>query len=101
MVLIPLFIEKLVGQLLTITDPNMTRFLMTLEESADLVLHAFENGKQGDTFVQKAPACTIDDLAIALSQISIVIVVKIIGTRHGEKLCETLISREEMAVQKT
>ena len=96
---IPLFIEKIrSGQPLTITDPNMTRFLMTLEQSVDLVLHAFENGKQGDIFVQKAPACTIDDLATALSHIFNSNCDKqIIGTRHGEKLCETLISREEMA----
>ena len=96
---IPLFIEKIrSGQPLTITDPNMTRFLMTLEQSVDLVLHAFENGKQGDIFVQKAPACTIDDLATVLSQIFNSNGGKqIIGTRHGEKLFETLISREEMA----
>ena len=96
---IPLFIEKIrSGQPLTITDPNMTRFLMTLEQSVDLVMHAFENGKQGDIFVQKAPACTIDDLATVLSHIFNSNGDKqIIGTRHGEKLCETLISREEMA----
>lgn len=96
---IPLFIEKIkAGQPLTITDPNMTRFLMSLEDSVDLVLHAFENGQQGDIFVQKAPASTIADLATALTQMfggngDI----KIIGTRHGEKLYESLVSREEIA----
>lgn len=96
---IPLFIEKIKArQPLTITDPNMTRFLMSLEDSVDLVLHAFEHGRQGDIFVQKAPASTIADLATSLTQIfrgdgDI----KIIGTRHGEKLYESLVSREEMA----
>jgi len=96
---IPLFIEKIkTGLPLTVTDPKMTRFLMSLEDSVDLVMHAFEHGKQGDIFVQKAPACTISDLAMALTQMfggdgNI----KIIGTRHGEKLYESLISREEMA----
>ena len=95
---IPLFIDKIKNnQDLTITDPNMTRFLMSLEDSVDLVLHAFENGQQGDIFVQKAPASTIEDLAQAIkglfnSEAS----TKIIGTRHGEKLYETLVSREEM-----
>lgn len=95
---IPLFIDKIKhNQELTITDPNMTRFLMSLEDSVDLVLHAFENGQQGDIFVQKAPASTIEDLAQAIkglfnSEAS----TKIIGTRHGEKLYETLVSREEM-----
>lgn len=96
---IPLFIEKIkTGLPLTVTDPKMTRFLMSLEESVDLVMHAFEYGKQGDIFVQKAPACTISDLAKALTQMfggdgDI----NIIGTRHGEKLYESLVSREEMA----
>jgi UDP-glucose 4-epimerase len=96
---IPLFVEKIkAGLPLTITDPNMTRFLMSLEDSVDLVLHAFEHGKQGDIFVQKAPASTIDDLAAALTQLFEVNGdIKIIGTRHGEKLYESLISREEMA----
>ncbi|GDL71352.1 epimerase/dehydratase [Escherichia coli] len=95
---IPLFIDKINNnQELTITDPKMTRFLMSLEDSVDLVLHAFENGQQGDIFVQKAPASTIEDLAQAIkglfnSEASN----KIIGTRHGEKLYETLVSREEM-----
>jgi UDP-glucose 4-epimerase len=96
---IPLFIEKLkAGLPLTITDPNMTRFLMSLEDSVDLVLHAFQSGKQGDIFVQKAPASTVADLAQAILELfEIPGSTKIIGTRHGEKLYETLISREEMA----
>ncbi len=95
---IPLFIEKIkAGTPLTITDPNMTRFLMSLEDSVDLVLHAFVNGRQGDIFVQKAPASTIGELAIALKELfSSNVPVKIIGTRHGEKLYESLLSREEM-----
>lgn len=95
---IPLFIEKIkAGTPLTITDPNMTRFLMSLEDSVDLVLHAFVNGKQGDIFVQKAPASTIGELATALKELfSSDVPVKIIGTRHGEKLYESLLSREEM-----
>jgi UDP-N-acetylglucosamine 4,6-dehydratase/5-epimerase len=96
---IPLFVEKIkAGLPLTLTDPNMTRFLMSLEDSVDLVLHAFEHGKQGDIFVQKAPASTIDDLAQALKELfNSAAVIKIIGTRHGEKLYESLVSREEMA----
>jgi UDP-glucose 4-epimerase len=96
---IPLFVEKLkAGMPLTVTDPIMTRFLMSLEDSVDLVLHAFEHGKQGDIFVQKAPSCSIADLAEAIQQIfGIRTPVKIIGTRHGEKLYESLVSREEMA----
>lgn len=96
---IPLFIEKIKAkQPLTITDPNMTRFLMSLEDSVDLVLHAFAHGQQGDIFVQKAPASTIADLATALTQMFEGSGgVKIIGTRHGEKLYESLVSREEMA----
>jgi UDP-N-acetylglucosamine 4,6-dehydratase len=95
---IPLFIEKIkAGLPLTITDPNMTRFLMSLEDSVDLVLHAFENGNQGDIFVQKAPASTIADLAQAIRELfNIKADFKIIGTRHGEKLYESLVSREEM-----
>jgi len=96
---IPLFVEQLkAGKRLTVTDPNMTRFLMSLEDSVDLVLYAFEHGTQGDIFVQKAPASTVGDLARALcdlfkgSQD-----IDIIGTRHGEKLYESLLSREEMA----
>jgi UDP-N-acetylglucosamine 4,6-dehydratase len=96
---IPLFIGQLKkGKSLTVTDPNMTRFLMSLEDSVDLVLHAFQNAQQGDIFVQKAPASTIEDLAICLSELfQGDQPIKIIGTRHGEKLYESLISREEMA----
>jgi UDP-glucose 4-epimerase len=96
---IPLFIEKIKsGQPLTITDPKMTRFLMSLEDSVDLVLHAFEYGEQGDIFVQKAPSSTIRDLASALTQMFDGSGdIRIIGTRHGEKLYESLLSREEMA----
>jgi UDP-N-acetylglucosamine 4,6-dehydratase/5-epimerase len=96
---IPLFIDKIQSdQPLTITDPNMTRFLMSLEESVDLVLHAFMHGEQGDIFVQKAPASTVADLAIALSEMfGGSRDMKLIGTRHGEKLYESLVSREEMS----
>ena len=96
---IPLFVNQLKsGQPLTITDPNMTRFLMSLEDSVDLVLHAFEHSQQGDIFVQKAPASTVGDLATALQQLfKLKNEIKVIGTRHGEKLYESLISREEMA----
>jgi len=96
---IPLFVEKIkAGLPLTITDPKMTRFLMSLEDSVDLVLHAFEHGQQGDIFVQKAPASTIADLASAIKELfKSDALVKIIGTRHGEKLFESLVSREEMA----
>jgi UDP-glucose 4-epimerase len=96
--LIPLFIARArAGEPLGITDPNMTRFLMSLEESVDLVLHAFENGLQGDLFVQKAPASTIGDLAQAISELfGVPLQAKILGTRHGEKLYESLLSREEM-----
>lgn len=96
---IPLFIERIkAGQELGVTDPAMTRFLMSLEESVDLVLHAFNNGAQGDMFVQKAPACTIGDLATALCELfEVPERIRIIGTRHGEKLYESLVSREEMA----
>ena len=96
---IPLFVSQLKdGKALTLTDPNMTRFLMSLEDSVDLVLYAFEHGKQGDIFVQKAPACTVGDLAKALKKVfKKENPVRVIGTRHGEKLYESLISREEMA----
>jgi UDP-glucose 4-epimerase len=96
---IPLFIELIkAGKPLTVTDPNMTRFLMSLEDSVDLVLHAFINGKQGDIFVKKAPASTVGDLATALQELfNSNSIISTIGTRHGEKLYESLLSREEMA----
>lgn len=96
---IPLFVEQIrKREPLTITDPQMTRFLMSLEDSLDLVLHAFEHGQQGDIFVQKAPASTLADLAQALKELfDKDATVKTIGTRHGEKLYESLVSREEMA----
>lgn len=96
---IPLFVSQLkAGIPLTVTDANMTRFLMSLDDSVDLVLHAFEHGKQGDIFVQKAPASTVADLAQALKTLfGKDNPIRIIGTRHGEKLYETLVSREEMA----
>lgn len=96
---IPLFVSQLKeGKPLTVTDPNMTRFLMSLEDSVDLVLYAFEHGEQGDIFVQKAPASTVADLAQALKELfNKDDPVRVIGTRHGEKLYESLISREEMA----
>jgi len=96
---IPLFVDQIRrGEALTVTDPNMTRFLMSLEESVDLVLHAFEHAQQGDIFVQKAPASTVAELAQALKELfRCNNPIKIIGTRHGEKLYESLISREEMA----
>ena len=96
---IPLFINQIKCSLpLTITDPNMTRFLMSLNDAVDLVLFAFQNGNQGDLFVNKAPAATIGDLAKAIKELSKVNNdIKIIGTRHGEKLYETLCTREEMA----
>ena len=96
---IPLFVNQMLnGKEVTITDPEMTRFLMTLDDSVDLVLHAFENGKQGDIFVKKSPAANLNDLVKTLFNIfKIEKKSKIIGTRHGEKLFETLISREEMA----
>lgn len=96
---IPLFVDLIrAGKPLTITDPNMTRFMMTLEDAVDLVLYAFEHGNNGDIFVQKAPAATIDTLAIALKELLNVPdhPVNVIGTRHGEKLYEALLSREEM-----
>lgn len=96
---IPLFIDQILsGRQITVTDPNMTRFLMSLEDSVDLVIHAFQNAEPGDIFVQKAPASTVADLAEALRRIfNVNNEIKIIGTRHGEKLYESLISREEMA----
>ena len=96
---IPLFLQQLQqGKPLTITDPKMTRFLMSLEESVDLVLYAFEHAQPGDIFVQKAPASTVGDLALAMKELlRSAGDVKVIGTRHGEKLYESLVSREEMA----
>lgn len=96
---IPLFISQLKeDKPLTVTDPNMTRFLMSLEDSVNLVLYAFEHGRQGDIFVQKSPASTVGDLAQALIELfDGKQGTRVIGTRHGEKLFESLISREEMA----
>ncbi len=102
---IPLWVEQIMlGKSITITDPNMTRFMMTLDDAVDLVVYAFTHGHNGDLFVQKAPAATLDVLAEALKQIYSRIdpkygetEVKVIGTRHGEKLYETLVTREEMA----
>jgi UDP-glucose 4-epimerase len=96
---IPLFVSQIrEGKPLTVTDPNMTRYLMSLEDSVDLVLYAFEHGSQGDIFVQKAPASTVADLAQALKALfKADNPIHIIGTRHGEKLYESLLSREEMA----
>lgn len=95
---IPLFVDQIKkGNPLTITDPNMTRYMMTLEDAVDLVLFAFENGNPGDIFVQKSPAATIEVLAKALLELyNADTTLKIIGTRHGEKLYETLVNREEM-----
>ncbi len=95
---IPLFVDQIKNNMpLTITDPNMTRYLMSLVDAVDLVLYAFENGRSGDIFVQKAPASTIADLAKALLELyQSSSEIKIIGTRHGEKLYETLLTREEM-----
>ena len=96
---IPLWVDQIKsGKPITITDPNMTRFMMTLDDAVDLVMYAFENGVNGDLFVQKAPAATLDVLAQALKELySADTEVKTIGTRHGEKLYETLVTREEMA----
>lgn len=96
---IPLWVEQIKnGMPITITDPAMTRFMMTLEDAVDLVLYAFSNGKNGDLFVQKAPAATLDTLAKALTELyQSNTEIKIIGTRHGEKLYESLVTREEMA----
>lgn len=97
---IPLFVSQIKeGRQLTVTDPNMSRFLMSLEDSVDLVMYAFKHGLQGDIFVQKAPASTVGDLAQALKELfgKPAQEIRVIGTRHGEKLYESLISREEMA----
>lgn len=102
---IPLWVEQMQeGKAITITDPNMTRFMMTLDDAVDLVIYAFTHGENGDLFVQKAPAATLDVLAQALKETYARInpkygetEVKVIGTRHGEKLYETLVTREEMA----
>ena len=95
---IPLFIEQIKeNKALTLTDPNMTRFMMTLEDAVDLVLYAFENAKQGDLFVQKAPSAKVGTLAQALIELyKSTSEIKVIGTRHGEKLYETLVNREDM-----
>lgn len=100
---IPLFVKQILSDNeITITDPEMTRFMMTLDDAVNLVLYAFKNGKQGDTFVQKAPAATIHVLAIALTKLlgKPKHPIKIIGTRHGEKLYEALLSREEVVAAK-
>jgi UDP-N-acetylglucosamine 4,6-dehydratase len=96
---IPLFIELIkAGKALTITDPEMTRFMMSIDDAVDLVLYAFDHGQPGDMFVQKSPAATIETLALALKKIfKADNPVKVIGTRHGEKRHETLLTREEMA----
>lgn len=102
---IPLWVDQMEeGKPITITDPNMTRFMMTLNDAVDLVIYAFEHGQNGDLFVQKAPAATLDVLAEALKQIYAKVdpkyadtEVKVIGTRHGEKIYETLVTREEMS----
>ena len=96
---IPLFVDQIrAGRPITVTDPKMTRFMMTLDDAVELVLYAFENGNSGEIFVQKAPAATVGTLALALKDLMGVPghPVKIIGTRHGEKLYEALLSREEM-----
>ena len=102
---IPLWVEQMMeGKPITITDPNMTRFMMTLDDAVDLVVYAFQHGHNGDLFVQKAPAATLSTLAEALEQIYAKVnpkygetEVRVIGTRHGEKLYETLVTREEMS----
>ena len=96
---IPLWIEQMKNNaVITITDPNMTRFMMTLDDAVDLVVYAFEHGRNGDLFVQKAPAATLTTLATALKELyHSDTEVRVIGTRHGEKLYETLVTREEMA----
>ena len=101
---IPLWVEQMIeGKPITITDPQMTRFMMTLDDAVDLVIYAFTHGHNGDLFVQKAPAATLDTLAQALKEVYSKVdpkygdtEVKVIGTRHGEKLYETLVTREEM-----
>lgn len=102
---IPLWVDQIMqNKPITITDPNMTRFMMTLDDAVDLVIYAFTHGHNGDLFVQKAPAATLDTLAQALKELYAKVdpkyaetEVKVIGTRHGEKLYETLVTREEMA----
>ena len=96
---VPLFINQIkAGNNLTVTDPDMTRFVMTLEEAVDLVLFAFEHGTSGDIFVQKAPACTIGVLTEAVKRLfKADNEVKVIGIRHGEKMYETLLTDEECA----
>ena len=96
---IPLFVEQIqAGKPLTVTDPNMTRFMMSIDDAVDLVLYAFQHGEPGDIFVQKAPAATIETLALALKKLfEADNPIRVIGTRHGEKLYETLLTREEMA----
>ncbi len=102
---IPLWVEQMIeGKPITITDPNMTRFMMTLDDAVDLVIYAWEHGENGDLFIQKAPAATLETLATALKETYAKVnprygetEVKVIGTRHGEKLYETLVTREEMA----
>jgi UDP-glucose 4-epimerase len=96
---IPFFVEQIKkGVPITVTDPNMTRYLMSLDEAVELVIFAFQNGNQGDLFIQKAPASTIGDLAQAIKELfNSENPIKVIGTRHGEKLYETLCTREEMA----
>jgi len=95
---IPLFVEQIkAGRPLTVTDPTMTRFMMSIDEAVDLVLYAFQHGQPGDLFVQKAPAATIETLALALKKIfNSDVPIEIIGIRHGEKKYETLLTREEM-----
>jgi UDP-glucose 4-epimerase len=97
---IPLFIQQIkAGEEITLTDPNMTRFLMSLDEAVDLVFHAFEHAVQGDIFVQKSPAATIQTIAEAVCELmGATPRIRVIGTRHGEKLHETLVNREELAV---
>jgi len=96
---IPLWVDQMKsGKPITITDPNMTRFMMTLDDAVDLVLYAFQHGQNGDLFIQKAPAATLNTLATALKELyQTDTEIKVIGTRHGEKLYETLVTREEMA----
>jgi len=95
---IPLFIHQIKNdQPITVTDPNMTRFMMSMDGAIDLVLYAFKHARQGDMFVKKAPSCTIGDLALAIKELfNVKNEIKIMGTRHGEKLYETLLTREEM-----
>ena len=97
---IPLFLKQIEsGKSITVTNPEMTRFIMSLDEAVDLVMYAFKNGKQGELFVQKSPACTINSLAEAMVILTgkSKAKIEIIGSRHGEKLFETLVTREEMA----